>query len=108
METTTLQPTTVTDKSKYYGFKNGTLTISDLKELIKEVYFERYDIELYETETSQKFIIKYKGDNSCRFAINLKSVYEVSVQDTTAIELKSLNFNLTFFEEVDYISIITF
>lgn len=108
METTTLQPTTVTEKSKYYEFKKRSLTISDLKELIKEAYFERYDIELFETETSQKMIIKYKDDNSCRFAINLKSIYEVSVQDTTAIELKSMNFNLTFFEEVDYISLITF
>lgn len=108
METNTLQPTTVSDKTKYYDFKKRSLTISDLKELIKEAYFERYDIEFYESETSQKLIIKYKDDNSCRFAISLKSIYEVVVQDTTAIELKSMNFNLTFFEEVDYISILTF
>jgi hypothetical protein len=108
MENTKLVPTKVTDKTKYYAFKNRTLTIADLKELINQSYFDRYDIDFYESETSQKLIIKYKEDNTSRFAITLKSIYEVSVQDTVAIELKSLNFNLTFFEEVDYISLITF
>lgn len=110
METTTLQPTTVTDEAKYYEFKQGTLTNELLKELIPAKIMECYEIEFYNYDTTGQecLIITNKGSRTNRYHINLRSVYEVKVQDNVCFTLTSHNFNLSLFEEVGYISLITF
>jgi hypothetical protein len=76
METTTLQPTSVTEQSKYYEFKEGTLTIDILKQLIPNSIMERYEIEFTESIYSQNgtFVIRTKDINKNIYNIGLKTI----------------------------------